>query len=78
MYLDHAFKKMDHDGDGYISLDELLEQLPQTSPSGSKVPVEERTAEAKLMLREADTNGDGKIRCDKQLWIILMHPICSI
>ncbi|KAG2424379.1 hypothetical protein HXX76_014588 [Chlamydomonas incerta] len=89
-YLDHAFRKMDHDGDGYISLDELLQQLPPLrpapgAPSGGLAQVvgsavsgaaaalglggrldayegdAERLAEAKLMLREADTNGDGKI-----------------
>ncbi|GIL82813.1 hypothetical protein Vretimale_8185 [Volvox reticuliferus] len=81
VYLDHAFRKMDHDGDGYISLDELLQQLPPLRPApgvGSLAQVvsgaaaalgfsraydgdAERLAEAKLMLREADTNGDGKI-----------------
>ncbi|KXZ54832.1 hypothetical protein GPECTOR_4g903 [Gonium pectorale] len=98
VYLDHAFSKMDHDGDGYISLDELLQQLPPLRPapgSGSSLAAAasgpgalaqavvsgaaaafgfgpgsamrgydgdaERLAEAKLMLREADANGDGKI-----------------
>ncbi|KAG2490878.1 hypothetical protein HYH03_010796 [Edaphochlamys debaryana] len=98
VYLDHAFRKMDHDGDGYISLDELLQQLPPLRPalgsleapgpgalaqavvSGAAAAFgfgtgtgagafqgrafdgdQERLAEAKLMLREADINGDGKI-----------------
>eukprot|EP00197_Chlamydomonas_leiostraca_P016234 CAMPEP_0202862620 /NCGR_PEP_ID=MMETSP1391-20130828/3593_1 /ASSEMBLY_ACC=CAM_ASM_000867 /TAXON_ID=1034604 /ORGANISM="Chlamydomonas leiostraca, Strain SAG 11-49" /LENGTH=572 /DNA_ID=CAMNT_0049542175 /DNA_START=227 /DNA_END=1946 /DNA_ORIENTATION=- len=60
-YLDHAFKKMDHDGDGFISLDELLALLPPATTSAGPLAEAERRAEAKLMLREADTNGDGQI-----------------
>lgn len=60
MYLDHAFAKMDENGDGFISLEELLGQLPQVPYTGQQGKPE-RLAEAKKMLREADTNGDGRI-----------------
>lgn len=60
VYVDQAFNRMDLDGDGYIDLDELLSELP---PSYFQDPAneDERIAEAKRMLREADENGDGRI-----------------
>ncbi len=61
-YLDRAFDQLDKDKDGYISLDELLDKLPPAGRTGGAVAEGERRAEAKLMLREADTNGDGQIR----------------
>lgn len=60
-YLDKAFNRMDLDGDGFISLDELLEKLPASYFGGSQDAEGERISEAKRMLREADENGDGKI-----------------
>lgn len=61
-FIDIAFQKLDEDGDGYISLDEILECLPSvTASTGTRIPEPERLAEAKQMLREADTNGDGKV-----------------
>jgi calcium-dependent protein kinase len=59
-YVDQAFNRMDLDGDGFIDLDELLSELPAayfSEPSSE----DERIAEAKRMLREADENGDGRI-----------------
>jgi calcium-dependent protein kinase len=59
-YVDQAFSRMDLDGDGFIDLDELLSELPAayfSEPSSE----DERIAEAKRMLREADENGDGRI-----------------
>jgi calcium-dependent protein kinase len=66
-YVDQAFNRMDLDGDGYIDLDELLSELPPAyfQDSGNE---DERIAEAKRMLREADENGDGRISkqvCDQ-------------
>ena len=48
-----AFSVFDKDGDGYISLDELkhvMENLAQFSQ-----------ADADEMIREADSDGDGRI-----------------
>lgn len=59
-YVDQAFSRMDLDGDGYIDLDELLSELPSAyfnEPDSE----DDRMAEAKRMLREADENGDGRI-----------------
>lgn len=61
-YLDRAFDKLDIDKDGSISLDELLDKLPPAVRGGGAAAEAERRTEAKLMLREADSNGDGKIR----------------
>jgi calcium-dependent protein kinase len=61
-YVDQAFSRMDLDGDGFIDLEELLSELPPAylSPHES-ASEDERVAEAKRMLREADENGDGRI-----------------
>ena len=100
-----AFDRLDANGDGWLSLDELMEQLPSTdgstdagahcrrrscggrrparvqaasscagavptfvsaSPAAASLHLDvaaERMLEARRMLREADTNGDGRIRC---------------
>ncbi len=89
-YLDTAFNKLDEDGDGFISLDELLARLPppppRPGPDGRPVPPTaaleaERRAEAKRMLREADTNGDGRIRCvhcKELLYVKLIYQTDSL
>ncbi|WIA42889.1 hypothetical protein OEZ86_008805 [Tetradesmus obliquus] len=59
-YVDQAFNRMDLDGDGFIDLDELLSELPAAYFS-EPASEDERIAEAKRMLREADENGDGRI-----------------
>lgn len=53
-WVEVAFTRFDTNGDGYISLAELLEQM-------GKDEKPERMLEAKRMLREADSNGDGRI-----------------
>ena len=61
-WVDRAFDKLDKNEDGYIGLDELEELI-----GGSMAPLyadeeeTERIFEARSMLREADTNGDGKV-----------------
>ena len=52
-----AFDRLDQNGDGWLSLEELMQQLPDDGSSDA-----ERMLEARRMLREADTNGDGRIR----------------
>eukprot|EP00887_Chlorella_sp_A99_P003430 scaffold7.g3430.t1 len=62
-----AWDRLDTNKDGYISLEELMAQLPiddGSSDTGeSRAPAAglERMLEAKRMLREADVNGDGRI-----------------
>lgn len=51
-----AFQKLDCNGDGFISLDEIIMQLPMEGSTDS-----ERLLEARRMLREADSNGDGRV-----------------
>lgn len=53
-WVEIAFTRFDSNGDGFISLEELLGQL-------GKDEKPERMLEAKRMLREADSNGDGRI-----------------
>ena len=44
--MDLAFQKLDEDGDGYISLDELMEHLPAiAATTGTQIPQAERMAE---------------------------------
>eukprot|EP00798_Chlamydomonas_sp_ICE-L_P026449 gene26449-17548_t len=59
-YLDRAFKKLDTDENGYISLEELYDQL-EVSRVNSSREQKDLIKGAKLMLREADANGDGVI-----------------
>ena len=54
-----AFERLDRNGDGWLGLEELMAELPADDGSTAA----ERTLEARRMLREADTNGDGRIRC---------------
>ena len=50
MYVDRAFAKLDHDGNGYINLEELLELLPRvTASTGKEVPADERLAEVRMI-----------------------------
>lgn len=62
IWVDRAFDKLDRNGDGYIALASLEELM-----GGSMAPLyadeveSDRLLEARTMIREADTNGDGKV-----------------
>ena len=60
MYLDRVFSKIDKDGNGFISLDELIAYIPPNTNRRS-LTAEEVESQARIMLREADTNKDGQI-----------------
>ncbi|KAI7836721.1 hypothetical protein COHA_009419 [Chlorella ohadii] len=62
-----AFDRLDSNGDGYLSLDELMDQLPANDGSSDA----ERMLEARRMLREADTNGDGRISKDEFMELLM-------
>ena len=48
------FRSFDTDGDGYITLEELIDVLKALGQDFSR-------EEAEAMIRDADTDGDGKI-----------------
>lgn len=69
-WVSRAFDKLDRNGDGVIDLDELMEEVPDSSSnssggsngSGGGGQISGgRLLEARRMLREADENGDGKV-----------------
>jgi calcium-dependent protein kinase len=62
-----AFDRLDSNCDGYLSLDELMDQLPANDGSSDA----ERMLEARRMLREADTNGDGRISKDEFMELLM-------
>eukprot|EP00873_Tetraselmis_striata_P017375 jgi/Tetstr1/437639/TSEL_026306.t1 len=63
--LRHAFHRLDADGDGLLSEEEIAAALRDgvagASPDGDSWIDEEMLAEAAHMLREFDVNGDGLI-----------------
>jgi len=61
VWVDRAFDRLDRNGDGYIALDSLEELMGGTMDPLFSSEESERAVEARTMLREADTNGDGKI-----------------
>ncbi|KAL4434088.1 hypothetical protein ABPG75_000529 [Micractinium tetrahymenae] len=61
-----AFDRLDQNGDGWLSLDEIMQQLPDDGSSDA-----ERMLEARRMLREADTNGDGRISRDEFMELLM-------
>eukprot|EP01026_Neomeris_dumetosa_P002941 TRINITY_DN10806_c0_g1_i4.p1 TRINITY_DN10806_c0_g1~~TRINITY_DN10806_c0_g1_i4.p1 ORF type:complete len:597 (-),score=64.72 TRINITY_DN10806_c0_g1_i4:571-2361(-) len=67
-WIESAFQKLDQDGDGFISLDELITELPVSYDDDM---TDERLVEAKRMLREADTDFDGKISRQEFMQILL-------
>lgn len=54
--LSKAFKVVDRDDDGFISVEELRQTL---TPIGENITAHE----LKEMIREADNDLDGRIRC---------------
>lgn len=72
VYVEHAFSRLDLDCDGQISLDELLNRLAPLPPGSVQTAHEQRLQQAKLMLREADINGDGRIS-KKEFMDLLRH-----
>ncbi|KAI3434801.1 hypothetical protein D9Q98_002859 [Chlorella vulgaris] len=61
-----AFDRLDKNGDGWLDLEELAQQLPDDGSSDA-----ERVLEARRMLREADTNGDGRISKDEFMELLM-------
>lgn len=57
-YVDLAFQQLDRDGSGCINMEEILDLLPEAFKSRS---CDEIMLEAKSLLREADSDGDGVI-----------------
>jgi len=72
-YLDKIFAAIDKDGNGFISLDELIDYIPPNTCSSAGMSMEEVEAQARLMLREADTNRDGQI--SKEEFYDLMNSV---
>ncbi|KAK9823598.1 hypothetical protein WJX72_004124 [[Myrmecia] bisecta] len=66
-WVDVAFSKLDVDGDGHISLEEIVSRLP---PELDDDDEEERLLAARRMLREADSNGDGRISREEFLELL--------
>lgn len=59
-----AFDRLDRNKDGFISLsslEDLLDDPVHSSTDGGSATDAERLLEARSMLREADTNGDGRV-----------------
>ncbi|KAK9836887.1 hypothetical protein WJX74_010460 [Apatococcus lobatus] len=67
-WVDLAFNKFDANGDGFLSLEEILQHLPAELAGAS---TQDRILEARRMLREADANGDGRI--SKEEFIALLQ-----
>ncbi|CAL5222918.1 g5351 [Coccomyxa viridis] len=60
-WVDDAFSKLDINGDGFISMEEILDKLPLETTDPDDDMESERFLQARRMLREADDNGDGLI-----------------
>lgn len=65
-WVDMAFQKLDSNGDGFIDLEELIAKLPIDDATSAATRTE-RHLEAKRMVREADTDGDGLVSKDEFL-----------
>jgi len=71
-WVGRAFDKLDRNGDGYLaleSLEELIATIDQTSSMD-----EHRLLDARRMLREADSNGDGKVSREEFAELLTSGP----
>ncbi len=74
--LKFAFKLHDHDDDGSIDENELLRMISLSLAESDIVSKAGGSAEelARRLLREADTNRDGRISFDEFMTVVTKHP----
>jgi len=72
-WIDLAFNKLDENGDGFISVDEIVKQMPYDYHDESERLV--ALSKAKRAMREADTNADGKVSREEFVALLLGSPV---
>jgi calcium-dependent protein kinase len=73
-WVEKAFARLDRNGDGFISMDELLEELQTCASRQGVVQGQERMVEVRRMLREADVDGDGRVSLEEFSALLLGPP----